>query len=126
MTDRVAALLGALHEPYDDPRDDDPDWGTNGRCRACGEDGVWTRTVDAASVLAALPPDWCGHGPRADYVWMTTFCDHATEIADLRTRLEAADAQTDRQAAEIARLRKLLMDRGISPDIVHEWSEEKP
>ena len=51
---RIEALTGALHEPYDHPRDDDSYWGTNGRCRACGEDGVWTRTIDTAAVLAAL------------------------------------------------------------------------
>lgn len=78
MTDNGLAALGTALDDHNGGSD----YHCNIRC--------------AAAILAALPPDWCGHDPTL-YI----------QVADLTERLEAAESQADRQAAEIARLRKI-------------------
>lgn len=76
MTDpRIATLAEALHDWYAG-KDAEFD---GAQCR---------HREDAAAILAALPPDWCGHdGPLGPY--------YRKEIARLRRIEEAARALLD-------------------------------
>jgi hypothetical protein len=84
MTDpRTAALAEALKGT--------PMCGMTMRRIGRPNDVAWER--DAAAILAALPPDWCGHGL-------------AREL-DLVQRLAAAEYQRDAALAEIAGYRAI-------------------
>jgi hypothetical protein len=55
----------------------------------------------ATAILAALPPDWCGHDPEGEAAArqfvesITVDCGHEAEIARLRAIEEAARAFDD-------------------------------
>jgi hypothetical protein len=60
---------------------------------------------DAAAILAALPPDWCGHEAAHDDAWVTMDTQRA-EIVRLHAELRVAHLD-DTRDAEIARLRAI-------------------
>lgn len=99
MTDpRLAPLAAALQQMSFYPYRSGVDYGA-GRpidWKYLHEQEREALLADAAAILAELPDDWCGHDPTL-YV----------QVADLTERLEAAESQSDREQAEIARLRKI-------------------
>jgi hypothetical protein len=66
---RVVALAAALLRiayPWHDPAVDDPPVMEVGDLSDSGTATPWGL---AAAILAALPPDWCGHPPDTDEDW---------------------------------------------------------
>jgi len=101
MTDNgLAALAEALEDHSTYHPDPDDDYGYD----PCG-------TKCAAAILAALPPDWCGHSASDD----------------LFAASNALLSRTTVSKAEIARLRKIEeAAREVAEDSSATWSDGIP
>jgi hypothetical protein len=101
-TDPAAALAEALEAA-----------GCVPSCAGCGAeiayhadcdegDGTLVWEVDAAAILAALPPDWCGHIGVEEAI-----AQGQNRIAALDARIVDLNGEVLALMAEIARLRKI-------------------
>ena len=111
--DAEKALAAAIWDTSDNSRS----WAESFGLLPDGDPRRMTRIEWAAAILAALPPDWCGH--EAKYGYRTMAVEEARLFWAKEAELRSVERQVEKAEATIARLRKIEEAAAIHAEVTH-------